>query len=302
MSEDLTVFLAIYIIAFLIGFPNTVLAFCLCIRKIHSKPIPIDIFMLNLTASDLVFLTFLPLKMKEDADNMVWKMPEALCRFSVLMFFLPLYSSSLFLAAISAERYVCAAFPVRYKSPKRIVYTTVICVVTWVIIAVASVFAYKAAFLDSNEADNTTNNHSLKAPQSCYINFTSKQLTELLPVRFGIAVGFFLLPLLICCFCYISLIRILMKCPIFKRQRKLRVVGLVVGTLLVFAISFAPYNASHVVGFIKKENPDWRMKALMLSTLNTSCGTCCSKRCNATKNALTFYKPICKCFQGSVIY
>ncbi len=269
MSEDSTAFLAIYIITFLIGFLNTVLAFCLCIRKIHRKPIPIDIFMLNLAASDLVFLTFLPLKMKEAADNMVWNMPDALCRFSQFMFFLPLYSSSLFLAAISAERYVCVAFPVRYRSPKRIIYTTLICVFTWVIIAVTSVFTYKAAYLDSNEADNTTNNRSLEAaPQGCYINFTAKQLRELFPVRLGIAVVFFLLPLLICCFCYISLIRILMKCPLFKRQRKLRVVGLIVGTLLVFAISFAPYNASHVVGFIKKENPDWRMKTLMLSTLN----------------------------------
>ncbi|XP_016388330.1 free fatty acid receptor 3-like [Sinocyclocheilus rhinocerous] len=269
MSEDSTVFLTICIITFLIGFPNAVLAFCSCIRKIHCKPIPIDIFMLNLAASDLVFLIFLPVKMKEAADNMVWNMPNALCHFSLFMFFLPLYSSGLFLAAISAERYVCVAFPVRYKSPKRIIYTTVICVVTWVIIAVTSVFPYKAAYLDSNEADNTTNKRSQEAsPQGCYINFTAKQLRELLPVRLGIAVGFFLLPLLICCFCYISLIRILMKCPLIKRQRKLRVVGLIVGTLLVFAISFAPFNASHVVGFIKKENPDWRMKALILSTLN----------------------------------
>ncbi|XP_058610597.1 free fatty acid receptor 3 [Onychostoma macrolepis] len=269
MSEDSTVFLAICIITFLIGFPNTVLAFCLCIRKIHRKPIPIDIFMLNLAASDLVFLTFLPVKMKEAADNMVWNMPGALCRFSLFMFFLPLYSSSLFLAAISAERYVCVAFPVRYKSPKRFIYTTLICVFTWVIIAVTSVFTYKAAYLVSNEADNTTNNRSLEPePWDCYINLSAKQLTELLPVRLGIAVVFFLLPLLICCFCYISLIRILMKCPLLKRQLKLRVVGLIVGTLLVFAISFAPYNASHVVGFIKKENPDWRMKTLMLSTLN----------------------------------
>ncbi|XP_016348063.1 free fatty acid receptor 3 [Sinocyclocheilus anshuiensis] len=237
MSEDSTVFLAIYIITFLIGFPNAVLAFCSCIRKIHRKPIPIDIFMLNLTASDLVFLTFLPVKMKEAVDNMVWNMPYILCHINMFMFFLPFYSSGLFLTAISAERYVCVAFPVKYKN--------------------------------SNDADNITNKRHLVAePQRCYSNFTAKQLRELLPARLSIVVVFFLLPLLICCFCYISLIHILMKCPLFKRQRKLRVVGLIVGTLLVFAISFAPYNASHIVGFIKKENPYWRIKTLMLSTLN----------------------------------
>uniref|UniRef100_A0A673M7S2 Free fatty acid receptor 3-like n=1 Tax=Sinocyclocheilus rhinocerous TaxID=307959 RepID=A0A673M7S2_9TELE len=270
MSEDSTVFLAIYIITFLIGFPNAVLAFCSCIRKIHRKPIPIDIFMLNLTVSDLVFLTFLPVKMKEAADNMIWNMPYILCHINMFMFFLPFYSSGLFLTAISAERYVCIAFPVKYKSPKRIIYTTFICVIIWVLVGVTSIFPYKAAYLDSNDADNTTNKrHLVEEPQRCYSNFTAKQLRELLPARLSIVVVFFLLPLLICCFCYISLICILMKCPLFKRQRKLRVVGLIVGTLLVFAISFAPYNASHiVVGFIKKENPYWRIKTLMLSTLN----------------------------------
>ncbi|XP_073677575.1 free fatty acid receptor 3-like [Garra rufa] len=269
MSDDSTAFLIICIITFLIGFPNAVLAFCSCIRKIHRKPIPIDIFMLNLVVSDLIFLTFLPIKMKEAADNMVWNMPYILCRINIFMFFLPIYSSGLFLTAISAERYVCVAFPVKYKSPKRFIYTVLICVIICVLVVITSIFPYKAAFLDSNKADNTTNKHHLVAePQRCYSNFTAKQLRELLPARLSIVVVFFLLPLFICCFCYISLIRILIKCPLFKRQRKLRVIGLVVGTLLVFAISFAPYNASHIVGFIKKENPNWRNKTLMLSTLN----------------------------------
>ncbi|XP_050992279.1 free fatty acid receptor 3-like [Labeo rohita] len=269
MSEESTAFLAIYIITFLIGFPNAVLAFCSCIRKIHRKPLPIDIFMLNLAVSDLFFLTFLPLKMKEAADDMVWNMPHILCHFSDIMFFFPLYLSSLFLTAISAERYVCVAFPVTYKSPKRIIYSTLICVVTWVMFSAFAIFPYKASFLDSDEADNNTNLLSLDAkPQGCCINHTAKQLTELLSVQLSLAVVFFLLPFLICCFCYISLIRILIKCPLFKRQRKLRVTGLIVGTLLVFAISFAPYNASQIVGFIKHEIPNWHMKAFMLNTLN----------------------------------
>uniref|UniRef100_A0A8C2GAC0 Si:dkey-211g8.7 n=1 Tax=Cyprinus carpio TaxID=7962 RepID=A0A8C2GAC0_CYPCA len=269
MSEDSTVFLAIYIITFLIAFPNAVLAFFSCIHKIHRKPLPIDIFMLNLTISDLIFLTYLPVKMKEAADNLVWNMPYILCHVNIFMFFLPFYSSGLFLTAISAERYVCVAFPVNYKSPNRIIYTIIICVGIWVLVVITSIFPYKVAFLDSDEADNTTNKgHLMAEPQRCYSNFTAKQLRELLPVRLSIVVVFFLLPLLICCFCYINLICILLKFPLIKKQRKLRVVGLIVGTLLVFAISFAPYNASHIVGFIKKENPDWRMKALMLSTLN----------------------------------
>ncbi|XP_067217748.1 free fatty acid receptor 2-like [Chanodichthys erythropterus] len=262
MSEDspTAVYLAIYIITFLIGFPNSALALYSCIYKILRKPIPIDIFMLNLAISDLIFLTFLPIKMKEAADNMVWNMPHFLCHFHLFVFFLPLYSSSLFLTAISAERYVCIAFPVKYKSPKRIIYTVPICVGIWVIVGVSFIFVYKAAYIDSKEV--------LTDPQTCYSNFTMEQLRELLPVRLSLAVVFFFLPLITCCFCYINFVYILLKRPLIKRHRKLRAIGLALGTLLVFAGSFAPLNISHLVGFIKKENPKWRMTALTLSTLN----------------------------------
>ncbi|KAK9957869.1 hypothetical protein ABG768_012072 [Culter alburnus] len=271
MSEDspTAVFLAIYIITFLIGFPNSALALYSCIYKIHRQSIPIDIFMLNLTISDLIFLTFLPIKMKEAADNMVWNMPYFLCNFHMFVFFLPVYSSSLFLTAISAERYVCIAFPVKYKSPKRIIYTVPICVGIWVLVGVTSLFVYKAAQIDSDEADNTTNQRPLVTePQTCYSNFTEEQIRQLLPVRLGLAVVFFFLPLITCCFCYINFVYILLKRPLINRKRKLRAIGLALGTLLVFAGSFAPYNISHLVGFIKKENPKWRMTTIILTTLN----------------------------------
>ncbi|XP_051527660.1 free fatty acid receptor 3 [Myxocyprinus asiaticus] len=264
-----TVFLTIYIITFLIGFPHTTLAFCTSIRKIHNKPIPMTFFMLNLAVSDLIFLTFLPVKMKEAADNMVWNMPYSLCHFNLFMFFLPIYSSSLFLAAISAERYVCVTFPVKYKSPRRITYTILICVFIWVLVIVTTVFAYKAAYTDSDEVDNTTNQGPLVTePQQCFFNFTGKQLKDLLKMRLVAVVLFFCAPLIICCFCYISVIRILSKLPLIRRCRRLRAIGLALGTLLVFAICFAPFSVSHLVGYVRQENPKWRMKALMLSTLN----------------------------------
>ncbi|XDV34144.1 hypothetical protein PO909_004342 [Leuciscus waleckii] len=260
MSEDPspTVFLAIYIITFLIGFPNSVLAFCSCIRKIRSKPIPIDIFMLNLAISDLILLTFLPIKMKEAADNMVWNMPFFMCHSDLFVYLLPIYSSSLFLTAISAERYVCIAFPVKYRSPKRIIYTIPICVAIWVLVVASATFVYKTAYTDSGVIE----------PQRCYSDITAKQLTELFPVLLSIAVVFFFLPLITCCFCYINFICILLKLPLIKRKRRLRAVGMALGTLLVFASSFAPYNISHLVGYIQKEHPKWSATALILSTIN----------------------------------
>ncbi len=78
----------------------------------------------------------------------------------------------------------------------------------------------------------------------------------------------FLHSLTICSFCYINFIRILSKLPNIGRRRRLRAIGLALGTLLVFVLCFGPYNVSHVVGFITKTSPAWRDQALLLSTFN----------------------------------
>ncbi|XP_065143448.1 free fatty acid receptor 3-like [Paramisgurnus dabryanus] len=260
VTDTPTLYLSIYIIAFLIGLPNAVLAFCCCIRKIRSKPLPIDIIMLNLVISDLIFLTFLPVKMKEAADNMFWNMPYILCHLNLFLFLMPLYSSSQFLTVISTERYVCVAFPVKYKNPRRITYTIIICIAIWMFILVTAAFTYRAAYGGSNNVTNYT--------ELCYTNFTPEQLQNLLKMRLAFVAAFFCIPLIICCFCYINTIRILLKLPLIKRCRRLRAIGMALGTLLVFTICFAPYNASHIVGYITQENPKWRMYSLTFSTLN----------------------------------
>ncbi|XP_049332024.1 free fatty acid receptor 3-like [Astyanax mexicanus] len=264
-------FLSTYIVTFLIGFPANAVAFFIFVRKIFRKPIPIDIFLLNLTVSDLIFLSFLPIKMKEAADRMIWNMPYILCQLNIFLFFLPIYSSILFLTAISAERFVCVAFPVLYKARRRIIYCLAVSVSFWVLAVSNASVAYWAGYNNFSENDNISEKLTpVMEGQQCYANFTKEQLKVLLPVRLHIVLVFFCIPFVVCWFCYINFIRILSKLPHIGRRRKLRAIGLALGTLLVFCVCFAPYNASHVVGYIKRENPPWRMKAVMLSTLNAS--------------------------------
>ncbi|XP_072530841.1 free fatty acid receptor 3-like [Salminus brasiliensis] len=262
-------FLSTYIVTFLIGFPANLLAFFTFVRKLRSKPAPIDIFLLNLTISDLIFLSFLPVKMKEAADSMIWNMPYILCRLNIFLFFLPIYSSILFLTAVSAERFFCVSFPVLYKGRRRIIYSLAISVSFWVLVVANASVAYWAGY-NSSQKENASEELPPPTGQRCYSNFTKEQLKNLLPVRLNIVLVFFCIPFIICCFCYINFIRILSKLPHIGRRRKLRAIGLALGTLVVFCVCFAPYNLSHVVGYIKRENPPWRMKAVMLSTLNAS--------------------------------
>ncbi|XP_058261126.1 free fatty acid receptor 2-like [Hemibagrus wyckioides] len=263
--------LPVYILTFLIGLPANILAFCTFCRKVHRKPAPIDILLLNLTISDLIFLTFLPFKMKEAIDDMIWKMPEYLCPLSSFMFFSTIYTSTFFLTGVSIERYLGIAFPIQYSVYRRPLYAVIASMIFWLVGTLNLSIVYIVPSLpSSNSSDSDSLNCSMTPPSEmkCYNNFTQEQLSILLPVRLELFVVLFCIPFLVCGFCYINFIRILSQLPHISRRRKLRAIGLALGTLLVFAVCFGPYNASHVVGFVRAESEDWRDLALISSTLN----------------------------------
>ncbi|XP_026784238.1 free fatty acid receptor 2-like [Pangasianodon hypophthalmus] len=263
--------LPVYILTFLIGLPANILAFCTFCRKVHRKPAPIDILLLNLTISDLIFLTFLPFKMKEAIDDMIWKMPDYLCPLSSFMFFSTIYTSTLFLTGVSIERYLGVAFPIQYSVYRRPCYAVIASLFFWLVGSLNLSIVYIVPFLPSkNSSDGHSPNCSMMQPSEmkCYSNFTQEQLSILLPVRLELFVVLFCIPFIICGFCYINFIQILSRLPHISRRRRLRAIGLALGTLVVFAVCFGPYNASHVVGFVRAESEDWRELALISSTLN----------------------------------
>lgn len=253
--------LTVYIVTFITGFPANVLAFYTVSRKVWRKPAPIDILLLNLIISDLLFLIFLPFKMQEVANNMVWNIDYFLCPLSGFVFYMTIYNSTFFLTAVSVERYLGVAFPIQHSLWRRPIYAVFASIFIWLLSILHLSIVYIVPYY----------NPSGMVPPSrnvCYEGFTDAQLEILLPVRLELCIVLFCIPLLICSFCYINFIRILSKLPNIGRRRKLRAIGLALGTLLVFVLCFGPYNVSHVVGFITKSSPAWRDKALLLSTFN----------------------------------
>ncbi|XP_031152214.1 free fatty acid receptor 3-like [Sander lucioperca] len=263
--------LSVYIFTFLMGVPTNILAFCTLCRKVHRKAVPIDILLLNLTISDLIFLAILPFKMKEAFDNKVWMMPYALCPFTGFMFFVTIYNSTLLLTAVSVERYLGVAFPLRYSVCRRPRYAVFACIMFWVVtslnLSIVYIIPY-AQLRKGADIDNSNGSTASKSPLTCYLYFAEDELEILLPVRLELFCVLFCVPFFICCFCYVNFIRILSRLPNIGRRRRLRAIGLAVGTLIVFAVCFGPYNASHVVGYVLQESEDWRDVALLSSTFN----------------------------------
>lgn len=257
--------LAVYILTFLMGVPANVLAFWTFCCKVRRKAAPIDVLLLSLTISDLIFLAFLPFKMKEAYDDMAWMLPYNLCPFTNFLFYVTIYNSTLLLTAISVERYLGVAFPIRYSLCRRPRYAVMASVIFWLVSLLNLSFVYIIPYAQWSEGAQWNST----PPNTCYMNFNEDELNILVRVRLELFIVLFCVPFLICCFCYVNFILIMSRLPNISRRRRLRGIGLVLGTLIVFIVCFGPYNASHVVGFIRQESESWRAVALLSSTFNS---------------------------------
>lgn len=249
-------------ITLITGLPANLLALYTFIRKVKQRATPLDVLLLSLTISDLLFLLFLPLRIKE-AANMNWTLSFFLCPLSGFIYFSTIHNSTLLLTAISVERYLGVAFPIKYKLKRNPKYAVIASVIFWALSMGHCSIVY---IVEYHKHTNTTLKDINRT--SCYKEFTSEQLNLLLPVRFELFIVLFCIPFLICCFCYINFIIILSRLPNINPQKRFRAIGLAVATLLVFIICFIPFNVSHVVGFIGWYSPPWRVYTVLPSTFN----------------------------------
>ncbi|XP_053717461.1 free fatty acid receptor 3-like [Synchiropus splendidus] len=252
--------LSVYIFTFLTGLPTNMLAFWTFFWKLRRRAAPIDVLLLNLTISDLIFLAFLPFQMKVAYDNMTWTLGFPLCPITSFIFYVPIYNSTLLLTAVSVERYLGVAYPLRYSLCRRPLYATLACVMFWAMTSLNLSIVYIIPYIQWLNSTTT--------PLTCYQDFTEDQYAIVGRVRFELFFVLFCIPLVICSFCYINFIVILSRLPNISRRRRLRAIGLAVGTLFTFVVCFGPYNVSHVVGFVQDESQSWRIVVLLLSTLN----------------------------------
>ncbi|XP_016076353.1 PREDICTED: free fatty acid receptor 3 [Miniopterus natalensis] len=247
-------YFSVYLFTFLVGLPLNLMALVVFARKLQRRPVAVDVLLLNLTVSDVLLLLLLPFRMVEAASGMLWPLPVFLCPFSKFFFFTTVYLTSLFLAAVSVERFLSVAHPLWYKTRPRLLQACLVSAACW-LLAAAHCSVVFVTELASNSSHST-----------CYLEFHEGQLAVLLPVRLEMAVVLFGVPLLITSCCYSRLLYLLRGGPSHRRRR---VAGLVAATMLNFLVCFGPYNVSHVVGYLQDKSPVWRSYVLLLSTLNS---------------------------------
>ncbi|CAN8173988.1 unnamed protein product [Coccothraustes coccothraustes] len=281
--------LAVYVLTFAVGFPANVFTLAVLLAKSRRRrPAPpgparpgpssltaAELLLLNLTAADLLLLVFLPFKMAEAASGMAWPLPAALCPLANFCFYSSMYLGGLFLAALSVQRYLGVAFPLRLQGRRRPGRVLALSAALWLLACGHCSVVFVAEFTrsDGGEGGRTPTPKLIDpapSPPRCYDDFSAAQLRFVLPLRLEFFFILFLAPFSVTVFCYVGFVRALLARPALPAAKRRRAVGLAVATMVIFGLCFAPYNVSHLVGFWQGRSPGWRVYATLLSGLNAA--------------------------------
>ncbi|XP_073339245.1 free fatty acid receptor 3 [Pagrus major] len=252
--------LFVYTFTFLLGLPANLLVLFVYVRKARKHgATPNAVYALNLCASNLALVAWLPVKTMETLLK-GWRLPAPICLVYNFFLFSSLYGSCLFITAVTVGRYLSIAFPIIYKRYRRARLSCFISAALWVLVFLHLSFALMAeggGNFVSAKGDNVV----------CYNQFNASQLQVLLPLRLEMAVMLFILPLIVTSFCTLRCVTLVWHSnlrPVGKR----RVLTVALATLAVFVVCHTPYNASHIVGFVLGESVWWRTYAMLTSAFN----------------------------------
>uniref|UniRef100_A0A672HKU0 Free fatty acid receptor 3-like n=1 Tax=Salarias fasciatus TaxID=181472 RepID=A0A672HKU0_SALFA len=220
---------------------------------------PNVVYALNLCLANLALVAWLPVKALETVLK-DWRLPAAMCPVFSFFLYASLYGSCLFITAVTVGRYLSIAFPIIYKRYRRASLSCLVSAALWVVVLVHLGFGLVAegdAHFVYVQDDGS----------SCFEHFNASQLEVLLPLRLEMAINLFFLPLAITSFCTLRCVTLVWRSNL-PLAGKRRVLAVALSTLAVFVVCYAPYNASHVVGFVQKANVEWRNVAMLTSCCN----------------------------------
>ncbi|CAN9510926.1 unnamed protein product [Ophioblennius macclurei] len=230
----------VFSIVFIIGLITNAVAIYIftCSLKLRNET---TTYMMNLVASDLLFVCTLPLRVFYYI-NRNWPFGGTLCQVSVSLFYTNMYGSMLFLTCISVDRFLAIVHPFRSRMLRTKRNAKIVCTAVWVLVLSASL---PTGFLLQTTTSDKQGNATF-----CFENFSSKQWKSHLSkvVIFIETVGF-LIPLLLNVCCSIMVLQTLRRPQTISRGGKLnktKILRMIVVHLFIFCFCFIPYNVNLV--------------------------------------------------------
>ncbi|KAG7469267.1 hypothetical protein MATL_G00127040 [Megalops atlanticus] len=229
-----------YSLVFVLAVVGNSLVLCVVKRYRTSRDSPCsfsltDTFLLHLAVSDLLLALTLPFYAVQWAKE--WVFGEVGCKIAGAVFSLNLYSSILFLACISFDRYLAIVHAFTAGWRRSGYHAQIACAVIWV-----ACFGLASVDLQYRQV--------VKLPLSemhvCYRHLSEGRQVglQLLTLLVG-----FTLPLLVMLYCYVRIFRSL--CHASRRQKR-KSLRLIVSLVSVFVLCWAPYNGFRLTDSLKR--------------------------------------------------
>uniref|UniRef100_A0A8C0ZG45 Succinate receptor 1 n=1 Tax=Cyanistes caeruleus TaxID=156563 RepID=A0A8C0ZG45_CYACU len=220
-----------YTLEFILGaIGNTIVVFgyIFCLKKWKSG----NIYLFNLSISDLLFLCTLPILVNSYSQHQ-WAKEGMLCHSNRFLLHANLYSSILFLTAISADRYMLIKHPFRDHVLQRRRTALMVSIAIWI-----GVILELLPLVHFLEPPTPTSNYK------CLDYASSGDPVRNLIYSMFLTVFGFLIPLLTMCCFYVKMVRFLKNRSeqISSALPLEKPLTLVILTMVIFSLLFTPYH------------------------------------------------------------
>ncbi|XP_073464290.1 proteinase-activated receptor 1-like [Aquarana catesbeiana] len=243
------------------------MAIMVCVFKVKIKS-PALVYMLNLAAADVLFVSVLPFNIAYRFFGNNWNIGDGMCRFVTAAFYCNMYCSILLMTGISVDRFVAVVYTMKaltWRTKKR---AWLVCFFIWIISIASSLpllISKQTMYIDTL---NITTCHDVLDVGEIW-RFYMHYFTTF-------SLIFFFFPLIITTVCYIGIIRTLSTKDIENSCKKTRATILAIVVFFAFLICFGPTNVIFLIHYLHFRNDfDESMYfAYILCTCISSISTC----------------------------
>ncbi|XP_030642578.1 chemokine XC receptor 1-like [Chanos chanos] len=219
-----------YTVVLILSFTGNILVIVILALYENLKSLT-NAFILNLALSDLMFTLGLPFW----ACYLIWGWTsgEELCKAVSFVFSAGFYSSTLFLTLMTIQRYVAVVHPLTDRGGRGPCFTATTSILVWALSGSAAIpdLVHSKVMLDPE-----------KKEERLHCEFDSTGMRHAFTYLQNI---FFIVSFSVMGFCYVNILRVVLKSRTNKRHRTIRLIFTIV---MVFFIGWAPYN---IVLFLK---------------------------------------------------
>ncbi|XP_056396377.1 proteinase-activated receptor 1-like [Hyla sarda] len=232
---------SVYTLVFIVALPLNVIAIIIFLFKMKVKK-PAVVYMLNLAAADVLFVSVLPFNIIYRFSGNDWLFGSGMCRFVTAAFYCNMYCSILLMTSISVDRFLAVVYPMHSLSWRTMSRAWLVCSLIW-IISIASVvplfLSEQTQHIASLEITTCHDVLDLKDLKTFYLYYFSTFILL-----------FFFFPLIITTISYVFIIRCLSSSGIENSCKKTRALVLAVIVLCVFIMCFGPTNCIFLVHYL----------------------------------------------------